>query len=252
MSFRLSIILASALAVLPLALARAQNGTDGNPPEIKAVVELYTSQGCSSCPAADALLHKLSERNDVIALTEPVDYWDYLGWKDTLASPRYSDRQRAYARHRGDGLIYTPQVVVNGRAHANGAKLLEIEQAIEKTNAKLKSVRVPVKVSTDGSQLVIETGARDEGLEPVDATIWLAVVQKSAEVAVRKGENSGKKLVYANVVRNLIPVGMWNGKAETIRLDRQSIMSPGADAYAVMIQKGTAGPILGAAWLPHW
>ncbi len=218
---------------------------------MQAVVELYTSQGCSSCPPADALLRKLAERKDLVTLTLPVDYWDYLGWKDTLASARHGERQRAYAKLRGDGLIYTPQVVVNGRAHANGAKLEDIEAALAETAAQFKAYQVPLKVRMEQGTLVIETGGR-QTQQPVEATIWLALVQKSAEVVVKKGENGGRKLVYVNVVRELTPIGMWSGKAETIRLDRQAVMRPGTEACAVLIQKAKAGPILGAAWLPEW
>ena len=96
------------------------------------VVELFTSQGCSSCPPADVVLNTIAHRKDVIALTLPVDYWDYLGWKDTNASPRFTERQRAYAKSRGDGLIYTPQAVVNGLVHVNGASQHDVEQAIGK------------------------------------------------------------------------------------------------------------------------
>ncbi len=141
--------------------------------------------------------------------------------------------------------------MINGISHANGAKISEIEQAIDGTAAAFKARRVPLKVWTEPGKLVIETGARTSR-DAIDATIWLATVQKRAEVVVRKGENGGKTLNYTNVVRDLTPVGMWNGKAETIRLERQSIMRPGTEACAVLIQEGTAGPILGAAWLAQW
>ena len=111
----------------------------------KAVVELFTSQGCSSCPNADALLGKLANRDDVIALSLPVDYWDYLGWKDTLASPKFSERQRAYARTRGDGAIYTPQAVVNGLVHVNGADEGVIQNTIEKTGKTVATAYVPIR-----------------------------------------------------------------------------------------------------------
>jgi hypothetical protein len=227
--------------------ARAQS----QPVELKAVLELFTSQGCSSCPPADSLLQSLTERRDLITLTMPVDYWDYLGWKDTLASPRFTERQRAYAKSRGDGLIYTPQVVVNGAVHVNGASRAEIEKAVDRTSARFQVAQVPVKISTEAGKLIIETGARQDGA-PTDATIWLAVVQRRAKVTVRKGENHGKELIYANVVRELTPIGMWSGKAETIRLDRQAVMRPETEACAVLVQNGTSGPIIGAAWLGKW
>jgi hypothetical protein len=231
------------------ASARAQSPSSVEPAAVKAVIELYTSQGCSSCPPADELMRKLSTRTDIIALSLPVDYWDYLGWKDTFASSAYGERQRAYAQQRGDGLIYTPQMVVNGRTHVNGAKSADIEAAISSTSEAFSSRRVPVRIVADQDKLVIDVGAR-EGAAP-SATIWLATVQRAAEVVVRKGENRGRTLTYANVVREIIPVGMWSGKAETIHLERQSIMRSGADACAVIVQKGKAGPILGAVWLPQ-
>ncbi len=116
--------------------ASAQEVSVGEPADqpFKAVIELFTSQGCSSCPPADAVLKTLSENPSIIALSLPVDYWNYLGWKDTFASPRNSDRQRNYARARGDGAIYTPQVVVNGLIPVNGASKSEIEHAIAETS----------------------------------------------------------------------------------------------------------------------
>lgn len=237
----------SAVCTAPLA-AFAQSPSGEQAKGHKATVELYTSQGCSSCPPADVLLHALAQRKDVIALTFPVDYWDYLGWKDTFAAPRNSERQRAYAKARGDGLIYTPQAVVNGVLHVNGASRTAIEQAIGTSDVRLKALQVPVKLSADRGKLVIEASART-GNNAGDATIWLAAVQRHGEVVIGKGENGGRKLSYTNVVRELIPIGTWSGKAEAVRIDRQSIAPPGTDTYAVLIQQGHAGPILGAAWL---
>ena len=121
----------------PSAMA-SQNGT-GKAQKMKAVIELFTSQGCSSCPPADKLLESYIKRKDVIALTMPVDYWDYLGWKDTLASPHYSARQRSYARSRGDRNVYTPQIVINGTTHAIGSDRQAINRLIKVTNARLSS-----------------------------------------------------------------------------------------------------------------
>lgn len=218
----------------------------------KAVIELYTSQGCSSCPAADALLKSYAQRPDVIALSLPVDYWDYLGWKDTLAKAKFTDRQRAYAKMRGDGRIYTPQVVVNGLKHVNGAHADEIDHAIAKTSDKLAGERVPVKLSTHDGKLTIETGAMPEGDKAKDGVVWLAVIQKEAQVPVRAGENRGRTLTYYNVVRELTSVGTWSGKPTTIKLDRQAVMKPETESCAVLLQSGATGPIVGAAYLPTW
>ena len=219
----------------------------GQPP--KAVLELYTSQGCSSCPPADALLKSYTQQSDVVALTFHVDYWDYLGWKDTLANAKFSARQRTYAKHRGDGRIYTPQVVVNGLAHANGSVAREIDQAIASQQSAFAKTRIAIQLRAEKTQLVIETGAAPDGGEIHDANLWLAMVQPEATVNVRGGENGGRTLKYFNVVRDLTPIGMWSGKAMTVRLDRETLSQAGAEAYAVLLQSGKGGRIIGAAML---
>ncbi|HJU31101.1 MAG TPA: DUF1223 domain-containing protein [Hyphomicrobiaceae bacterium] len=216
----------------------------------KPVVELFTSQGCSSCPSADAVLAKLANRDDVIALSLPVDYWDYLGWKDTLASPKFSERQRAYAHARGDGAIYTPQAVVNGLAHLNGADEASISRTVEKTAKSLASGYVPIKLTeTKEQRLIVEAGSAQDGGTAKAATLWLAVVATNVTVPITRGENQGRTVTYANVVRELMPIGMWNGKPMTVQLERHSFMRPGADRCAVFLQQGKAGPIIGAALL---
>jgi len=216
----------------------------------KTVVELFTSQGCSSCPAADALLKRLAEHDDVIALSLPVDYWDYLGWKDTLANPKFSERQRGYARTRGDGAIYTPQLVVNGVAHVNGSDEGQIARAIDKTQRALSSV--PVRLREQEGKLIVEAGSLPRGVAGKDATIWLAVFARSVEVPIQRGENQGKTITYYNVVRELIPVGKWSGKPVTLELARASLARPGAESCAVLLQLGQTGPIMGAALMKEF
>ena len=225
-------------------------------PPPRTVLELYTSQGCSSCPAADALFHKYASRPDVIALTMPVDYWDYLGWKDTLANPKFSQRQRKYAKVRGDGRIYTPQVIVNGLTHAVGSKEADIDKQIEATNAQLAAHRIGVRMVTKDGKLTIEAeglpgnAPQTEGIK--DATIWLAVLQKSAEVEIKRGENHGRKVTYVNVVRELTSVGTWSGKPLKIVLERHAVMQPGTESCVVFLQQGMGGPIIGAAEVDRW
>jgi hypothetical protein len=214
----------------------------------KPVVELFTSQGCSSCPAADALLARLATTDDLIALSLPVDYWDYLGWKDTLASPKFTERQRAYAQVRGDGAIYTPQVVVNGLAHVNGAEESQIKRALAKTEKAYAASFVPIHLSETDATLSIEVGAAPAGSAPKDANLWLAVIASRVEVPIRRGENEGKTIAYNNVVRELMPIGLWSGTALTVRLDRNTFMRPGTERCAVLLQQGRAGAILGAAF----
>ena len=222
------------------------------PTEPTAVIELFTSQGCSSCPRADAVLAQLAKRDDIIALSLSVDYWDYLGWKDTLASPKFSERQRAYGKVRGDGAIYTPQLVVNGMTHVNGSNEGEIGRLIDKTARTLSASRVPIRLSQDKDKLVVEAGAATPGATPKEATLWLAVIAKTVTVPIERGENQGKSITYSNVVRELIPIGMWNGKAMTVQLERSSFMQPGTDRCAVLLQQGHAGPIVGAALLRNF
>lgn len=216
------------------------------------VLELFTSQGCSSCPPADKLVKKFRKRDDIVALTYNVDYWDYLGWKDTLASPKYTERQRNYARARGDGQVYTPQTVINGVRHAVGNREAEIERAIGRSHRDVKKLRVPLKMWTEDGTLVIEAGAAPAGVRYKPATIWMALVKKSETVSIKRGENSGEKITYYNVVRELTPVGQWNGKAVSIRLPQHHLMARGSDGCTVFIQQDTAGPILAAAEMTDW
>ena len=216
------------------------------------VIELFTSQGCSSCPPADKLLRKYSRRKDIIALTFNVDYWDYLGWKDTLASPANSARQRSYARARGDGQVYTPQAVINGVRHVVGSYEADIERAIARAKSSRRHQAIPLKMWSEGDTLVIRAGAASKGVKVKPATIWLALVQKKKTVAIKRGENSGRKITYYSVVRELTPVGRWNGQEVTVKLPKHHLKSGGADGCTVLLQVDMAGPILAAAEMKDW
>ena len=227
-------------------LAQEGRAAAASQPQIRAVLELFTSQGCSSCPAADAVLEKLAARKDVIALSLPVDYWDYLGWKDTLANPKFSARQKYYAKERGDGRVYTPQMVVSGLTHVIGSSPEAIDGAIKATEAKFTASRVPVKVRTEKGRIVIETGDAPEGSAAREATIWMAMERRKAEVKIERGENRGRTVTYSNVVRELTPIGMWSGKAGVLELNRDAVVEPGNETCVVLIQAGKGGPIIGA------
>lgn len=257
--FRLT--LRSALACLALlgasaigAPAGAQEARGGAEiSHIAAVVELFTSQGCSSCPPADALMKaQYATRDDVLAISMPVDYWDYLGWKDTLGNAKNSERQRNYARARGDGQVYTPQAVVNGMFHVNGASRRDIDDAIAESERQLAANRVPLRSWTERGSLMIEAGPAQDGATIKEATIWLAVIQKSTDVTIERGENRGRTLTYTNVVRELTPVGTWTGQPLRIQLARSAIMRRELESVAVLIQQGKAGPIIGAALTSLW
>jgi len=215
----------------------------------KHVVELYTSQGCSSCPRADALLKDYASRSDVIALSFNVDYWDYLGWKDTLGKPAYSKRQRAYAVARGDGKVYTPQIVANGLDHAVGSIKSKVDRAIDRSADRLSGHRVALQLEQDKANFIINVAAGNKPTKP--ATIYVAAVSPAVTVQVKRGENHGRKITYHNVVRAMIPVGMWSGEATTIRLRRQDVMSAGGKKCAVLVQAAGAGAILAADWMPE-
>lgn len=235
-------------------LSAISSGAKAETPAVSAVLELFTSQGCSSCPPADRLFESYAGRKDIVALTLPVDYWDYLGWKDTLASRRYSDRQRMYAKSRGDGAVYTPQIVVNGRSHAVGSRKGTIDELIrESAGSPSSALPVALNVSKKGESLLIDIGARPAALTggPETVTVWLAAIRRKTDVAVQRGENSGETLTYYNVVRSLTPVGMWSGDAVTLQVPDHTMHTKDAETCAVLLQQGIGGPIIGAAWLKH-
>jgi len=212
-----------------------------------AVLELFTSQGCSSCPPADALLAELGKRPGLVTLSYSVDYWNYLGWHDTLASPANSERQREYARMRGDGKVYTPQIVVDGLTHVNGSNEAAIEMAMRSAAIRLKDAKVPVTMHAEGDTLVIGIGAAPDNSDKRDATAWLAIAKEMETVSITRGENRGKKLSYSHPVRDLSPVGMWKGEAMTLKLPLKDLKTMGGDCLVALLQVENGGPILGAA-----
>src|ERR1700680_330971 len=142
----------------------------------RAVVELFTSQGCSSCPAADKIMGELAKDPSIVALSMPIDYWDYLGWKDTLADARFSARQKAYSRMRGDREVYTPQVVVNGSAHVIGSDRAGIESAISNTKKADGVMSVPVSMTLSGKQINISVAASGEGPAAAHGEVWICSI----------------------------------------------------------------------------
>ena len=229
-----------------MALPVGAQETPPTPADPKAVLELFTSQGCSSCPPADALLAEYAARDDLLVLSFNVDYWDYLGWKDTLASPVHSARQRAYALARGDGDVYTPQVVVDGVTHAIGSDRTQIDSAL----ASVGALVVPVTLVPSADAVTLQIGAAPAPDMP-HATVWLVMYEPSVTVEVERGENNGRTLTYSNVVRKLRPVAMWKGRALSIDLPKSEMAQTGAERCAVLLQieerGGLPGPILGAA-----
>jgi hypothetical protein len=216
--------------------------------EPRAVLELFTSQGCSSCPPADKLMAEYAQDPSVIAMSLAVDYWDYLGWKDTLALTGHSNRQRAYARARGDRQVYTPQVVVDGAVHALGSDKAAIERAIRQTRDQSSPLLLPVKIEQAGDHLRVTVAASKD--EKGQAEIWLCPITRSIPVVVGRGENSGQTITYTNVVRRWVKLGDWTGKAETYNVPMKDVQSGGINSAAVVVQSGVASApklMLGAA-----
>jgi hypothetical protein len=208
------------------------------------VVELYTSQGCSSCPPADALLAELAARYDVVALSLHVDYWDYIGWKDPYGSPMNTDRQRRYAEALSLRYVYTPQIIVDGRANIVGTHRDEVLAEIKKAAGREKPIRIRITTG-GGGKVIISAGRAPE----VGATVWLAVYDRGHETEVKRGENAGRTIRNANVVRSFERLGTWTGERLEIPLDLAGAAARGRDGCAVIVQEGRYGPILAAAAL---
>jgi hypothetical protein len=233
-----------ALACLAVFLGRPAQA------EPRAVIELFTSQGCSSCPPADRLIAEYSKDPSVVALSLAVDYWDYLGWKDTLALHGHSMRQRAYAKARGDRQVYTPQAVIDGAVHALGSDKAAIERAIGQTREQRLPLTLPVTMAQSGDKLTISVPSSPDADAPVQAEVWLCPITKSVHVTIERGENTGHTFTYTNVVRRWIKLGDWIGKAETFEVPVKDFQSGNIDSAAVMVQSGVASApklILGAA-----
>jgi hypothetical protein len=226
MRYRNQMALGAAVAGMVVASLSADPVGAASP---KAVIELFTSQGCSSCPPADELLAVLAKRPDVIALSMPVDYWDYLGWKDTLAKPAFTQRQRVYSTNRGDRQVYTPQAVINGLKHANGSSVAEIEGAIAATSS---AIAVPITLSDKAGSLEIGVGAGSA----VRGTVIALPVLGKREVAIGRGENARRKVAYTNVVREIIALGSWDGAAAVYSIPRTLL--EGADSVVILLQAG--------------
>lgn len=234
---RLSLAFAALLCAAALSPAHAG--------EVKGVVELFTSQGCSSCPPADKVFDEVIEENGVIGLAWHVDYWDYLGWKDTFSSPAATSRQRAYARGIGERGVYTPQIIVNGDTVAKNSSF---RQSIASALSGSLPVQLDAKIS-DGS-LVVTAGGGDGS-----ANLVLVTYDSSQNVPIERGENAGTTVTYRNSVQSVQTIGMWKGKSLTVELPGSEYAPKKGQGCAVLLQKvsngGAPGPILGAVIVKH-
>ncbi|WP_454916653.1 DUF1223 domain-containing protein [Xanthobacter sediminis] len=215
----------------------------------KAVVELFTSQGCASCPPADTLLSELAKDPQVIALSMPVDYWDYIGWKDTLALHGHSVRQKAYADKRADHKVFTPQAVVDGVHAVKGSDRAALQRAIMADPSGGRALRVTITARRNGDLVEIEIP--DSAPPPEGAELWACPVASRKSVTIGRGENSGRNATYSNVVRGWVKIGPWDGKRQRHEVKVSDLKTDDeVDQVAVLLQAGTPaapGPILGAA-----
>jgi hypothetical protein len=234
-----SVAFATGFAVVA---ARADQPVPATVDDMPVVVELFTSQGCSSCPPADSFLGKLAGRHDVLPLAFHVNYWDYIGWKDPFASEAATERQYSYGHALGLNMVYTPQMVIGGTHDAVGSDEGSVTQAID-TDASRPKLKLTVLRDAAGAYKV-EIPAGPAGAAP--ATVWLALFDHAHKTPVQRGENSGTTLTEYNIVREWRKIGEWNGQAAEIALK----LTPESDEYdacAVLVQEGGFGPIRGAA-----
>ena len=223
---------ALALAALLFAPVLSGPAASASPSE-PAVVELFTSQGCSSCPPANEAVASIADRPDVLALSYGVTYWDRLGWTDTFGHRAFTERQWAYARRFKRDQVYTPQVVVNGRVHSVG------------NNRPLLDKLVRDNERRGGPKVALDAGAVSVGAGAGRAEVWMVRYDpRTIPVPIRRGENGGRTLPHRNVVRELVRLGDWAGAAQ--RYPLPAATQPGLRT-AVLVQSGTTGAILAAA-----
>ncbi|MFN4284235.1 MAG: DUF1223 domain-containing protein [Alphaproteobacteria bacterium] len=220
------------------------------------VVELFTSQGCASCPPADAYLAEIVQRQGVLALSQHVDYWNYMGWKDPFSSAQASKRQKGYSNSLGGRYVYTPQMVVDGKAQDVGSN----REAVEAMLAEARRVidkKLPLRVyraAINELKVVLPDASKSGGKQPGEmaraATVWLVAYDAKHVSVVERGENRGKTLTNFNVVRAMRAVGEWDGKRQTLLLNLADEIAAGYGNAAVLMQIGKVGPIIAAAKLP--
>jgi hypothetical protein len=205
------------------------------------VVELFTSQGCSSCPPADKFLARIADRDDVIALALHVDYWDYLGWADAFASPAFTKRQKDYGHAAGARSVYTPQMIVGGVDPVVGTRPMEVADLLRAHSARPE--QVTIKLVRNGGNVMISAIASP----PLTAAADVQVVRYTprSTVEIKHGENAGKTVIYANIVTKWDVVGTWDGDSPLT----MSSVTEGSDPVVVIVQASGHGPILGAARL---
>ncbi len=226
-------------AQAPLAADPAKAAHSSSSP---VVVELYTSQGCSSCPPADAFLGELARRQGVLALSFHVDLWNYIGWTDPFSSPASTARQRAYVPTLGQGYVYTPQMVIDGRAQALGSNRATVGRIID---GFAESQKLSVTLAPEGRDRVrVRIPAADYAGK---AAVWLVAYDDEHTTRIDRGENQGRTLSYFHVVRAIRRVGTWSGEAVELSVNLSQEGMSGFGNCAIIVQGEGMGPVLGAA-----
>lgn len=234
---RTALLLAAFCGSLPAPIM-AQTGNHG-----PVVVELFTSQGCSSCPPADAFLAGLADRDDVIALALHVDYWDYIGWPDNFGSAAFTARQKAYALTNGTRSVYTPQMVVEGRAFFAGPRPMEVVNAI--LDAREEVEPAVLNLGRTGDELSVALAPRPQATKATPADVYLVRYKPEETVSIERGENAGKTFAYHNIVTEWQTLAAWDGSAPLSLTAKVS----GDQPIVVIVQAGNNGPILTAGIL---
>lgn len=238
------ILLGGLLSILASFAGGSAAFADGSQ-RAKGVVELFTSQGCSSCPKADKALETLIREDNVVALAYHVDYWNYLGWTDTFSSKANTERQYAYARMFGRGSVYTPQAVINGREHVNGGDIAKIRSQLDSLNTQARGLSVDLSASIVNDEIRIGIGA-GQG----KANIVVAYFGGEQTVDITDGQNQGRQIKYWHAVTDMETIGMWEGKQMNLVLPADMLKQKGDGGCAILLQSmktaDTPGAILGA------
>jgi len=234
-----------ALALVLMGHANAGQPQGSHP----VVIELFTSQGCSDCPAADRIVAELASRKDVLALSFPITYWDMLGWKDTFATEANTYRQKSYAKTMNRSGIYTPQIVIDGKIDVVGNQRDRVMSAISNRSTQIATeqpINLALGIASGRVEIAIPAAAR--GKDKPLATIWVMRTLSHATVNVQQGENKNHQLVYANLVRELHRAGEWTGEAMKIDVPITTGKSK-HDGVAVLLQSHDYGEVIAAAMI---
>ncbi|MCY3830835.1 MAG: DUF1223 domain-containing protein [Rhodospirillaceae bacterium] len=238
-----------ALAAIAFVAAPAPAGALADAAKPPVVVELFTSQGCYSCPPADKFLGVLAQRPGVIALSFHVDYWNYLGWRDPYSSAEATQRQQTYASAMRRRTVYTPQMVIDGKLQAIGSYTGVVDGQI-RLRQQAADDRVVVSISGDAKAESLTAALKGDGGRTGDCAVWLVYFDKQHTTAIPRGENAGKTLTYYNVVREIRRVAEYRGADLEIDLPRTGGQGARYDRAAILVQEPDGGRIVGAAWAP--